>query len=316
VDALRRFEVAVFTNGEHGDDPLPILAAVERTVDERLAGHHHDSLAPLLLLHLEVSERHAANGNLRLASHARDRVIALAELYAATGGSETAARLASDALGAVGSYLQGTNRLTQGRNVLARAIELDGHNLEARLAFALGYESHGDYEEALRELDALASFGSWDDEVRLRRGVLLRRLGRPDEAAGVLERLIAGSAEAWIVTLAYQELARIHVAQDRPAAAVTALEQAARRFPHDGTLLLQLAYALDRQGRSDRAIALLERADRATDPRPDPLPRTRYHRGLDFVGGRSELLATSAVALLPVLASALESTAGSAAGRS
>ena len=319
VADLRRLEVGALADA--AKDHADLLAALregQNTVAERLAEREPDSLVPLLLLHLEVHDLHLENRDLRLASHTRDRVSAVAELYARTGRSETAARLASDALTAIGSYLQGANALTSGRKLLARAVELDPRNLEARLCIALGHESHGEYPEALRALDELAKYGGADDEVRLRRATTLGRLGRVDEAVALYESLVAGSAQTWVVTLAYQELARIHLARDRPAAAVVALERGARRFPRDPTILLQLSFALERRGASDRALRILERVDRVrVDTGPESPARTRYQRGLDLVGGRSELLDRSGLALLPMLAGTLDSFhGGGGVGRS
>jgi tetratricopeptide (TPR) repeat protein len=314
VEELRRYERDALTGaGKQWAETLAGMGEAEAAVADRLASREPDSLVPLLLLHLDLHDRHLEQRDLALASHSRERVNALAELYAAHGRTEVAPRLASSALQAVGSFLQGANQITAGRKLLARAVELDARNLEARLAIALGHEVHGEYEEALQQLDQLATFGSWDDEVRLRRATLFGRLDRADEAVAAYESLIASSRQDWIVVLAYQELARIRVEQQRPGAAAAALEQATRRFPRDRTLQLHLAYALERAGNPARARQLLDGVDRASaSPPSDPLPRTRYHRGIDLVGRRSELLARSSLALLPMLAGTLESLGGAA----
>ncbi|HEX9668758.1 MAG TPA: hypothetical protein VGC93_04670, partial [Thermoanaerobaculia bacterium] len=142
--------------------------------------------------------------------------------------------------------------------------------------------------------------------------VNLARVGNEREARRLLEELTraaprgaaAGLDEDWPVAVAFHELARLRLAEEKPADAERIARAGLARFPRDEKLALLLALALDLQGRS--ADARQELAALTPDGENAPSPRHRYARLPEGAVQRARRdLEQSAAERLPSLAAAL-----------
>lgn len=281
------------------------LVAAQDEVLGRLAAIDPESLVPVLFLHMQSHERYAGARDAHLTFHARDRVIATARLYARTAKSELAPSFAAAALSGMGVALVQSRMPLAGRRMVEEALALDGRNTAALMELALDHERRGEYAPAAAHLQRLLDIEPRSGEGRLRLGLNLRRMGEPRLAGRWLRRVIDDGAEEWLLALAYQELARLLIAQGRPERAVKLLETGVRRLPRQRRLAVLLAYAHDRNGESHDGREALA----AGLARPDgvgPSPRLLYSRRPQDHGGPGgpDLLSHS-TARLAVLAAAL-----------
>lgn len=231
---------------------------------EELGRVDAEALLPIALLHFELFRLLVAAGEHFPADQARGETAALAELYAARSRHPEAARLAARVLLVVAA--DSTVR-EEGRRLLERAVALDGRDGAVRRVVALAYEREARYEEAVAALAELVERDPGDAEARLRLALNLARVGRTDAAAAHLEHLMADRQEPWILTLAFQELARLRTRTGRGGEAVALLRRAIDRLPGEPRLVVQLAYLLDRGGAPEEArrwIATLAPADGAS----------------------------------------------------
>jgi tetratricopeptide (TPR) repeat protein len=289
------------------DDARAALAAAQDEVVAGLAEAAAESLVPVLYLHMESHDRYAADKETFLTLHARERVIAVARRYAAGADArnELAPSLAASALSGMGMRLLRSRQPVAGRRMMEEALALDPRNATALLELALDDERHGEYAGAADRLRRLLAIRPRSDEGRLRLALNLRRGGQPREAARWLRRVIDDGTEDWLLALAYQELARLMIAEERPGHAVRLLEAGVSRLPRERRLAVQLAYALDRDGNGRRGRdvldAALERADGS-----GPSPRLLYsRRPQGAVEDDRPALFRQSMARLAVLAGAL-----------
>jgi tetratricopeptide (TPR) repeat protein len=229
-----------------------------------------------------------------------------AEQYASRVAGREAAGRAAALLAGLGDDLQRAQVRTAGRQLLERARALDRDNRFAHLQLAAGFEKGGEYAPAVDALRRLVEIDPKSPEARVRLGVNLLRLGQRDEGGVVLDRLVREDNPEWVLAIAYQEMARELLRGDRPGEAADLLRGAVGRLPAQGRLAVQLAYALDRAGRSADAAAAVARMA----PADGTSPRHRYNQWPE--GDRPEMerrLAQDALLRLPRLAKALENSA-------
>jgi Tfp pilus assembly protein PilF len=254
----------------------PLQADALREVEMETAGQlgkaDPESLLPLALLHAELYRKLRDGKEYLLAENARRTSADLAARYARQGGSGSVAAQALLSLAAdlLTSGVQGSSRA-----LLAQALTLDGRSEAVGLFLAASYERDGDYPKAAEVLERVAGAHPESAEARLRLGVNLDRIKKTVQAREVLQRLLTETGPAWVRTVAYQELVRMHLRDGRQAEAVALLRQAVARLPGQPQLAVQLAYLLDRQGSAAAAREVLARV------RPNPAgagesPRHRY----------------------------------------
>ena len=254
VARLVDVETSIYRQGSSAaaDD----LRQVELETAERLARSDPEILLPLAVLHAEIYRSLRERKEYFLAENARRTSADLADSYAKKGGSGTVASqtlfiLAADLLA---SGVQGASR-----ELLDRALILDGRNEAVGLFLAASHERDGDYTRTVEVLKQVVQAHPASGEARLRLAVNLGRVGRTAEGQEILRRLIAETGPEWIRTVAWQELVSLHLRHDRPKDAVALLRQAVARLPGQPQLAVQLAFLLDRQGSAAEAQAILDR---------------------------------------------------------
>ena len=139
------------------------------------------------------------------------------------------------------------------------------------LALACGYEQLGAYERAKDILERLVTAHPETSEAWLRLAMSAGRLGARLQSRDHLEKVISLNGAEWIRSLAYEELARIHLLLDQAPKSIELLEQI--QNPSAGTLVLT-AYLYDRLGSPQRSLDLLNRVEAGASK--GPTPRKRY----------------------------------------
>jgi tetratricopeptide (TPR) repeat protein len=247
---LQRLESEVMAAGKKPARSHNWLNVGENRVTQELLDRDPECLFPLLLLHLETYRRYVVEGGTSpfLLSGARTRVRALANLYATEAKHAMAPSLAAISLVELGSILEQAQQLESALAALREALALDQENAQVLLDLAYQYEHRGLRQNALDMLDRLLEIEPRSDEGRLRLAVNLAHLGRREEEAELLRQIIADGASEWVLAVAYQELGRLLLQQERPEDAVQLLEEGVARLPSVQRLYIELAYALDRSG--------------------------------------------------------------------
>ncbi len=254
VARLAEVETSIYRQGSSvaADD----LRQVELETAERLARSDPEILLPLAVLHAELYRSLRERKEYFLAENARRTSADLTDAYAKKGGSEA---VASQALLSLAADLLASGVQGASRELLDRALALDGRNEAVGLFLAASHERDGDYGRTVEVLQQAVQAHPASGEARLRLAVNLDRVGRSAEGQEILRRLIAETGPEWIRTVAWQELVRLHLRQDRPKDALALLRQAVARLPGQPQLAVQLAFLLDRQGSAAEAQAILDR---------------------------------------------------------
>jgi tetratricopeptide (TPR) repeat protein len=313
VEALAAVETELT---ETDPEAFRVLPAAEQAVAAALAQQQPEALVPLILLHLDLYHHHRAARGFALATGARATSQVLARLYAETAGTDSARSIASRALSALGADLFEAGLRTAGQEAAGTALELDERNGTARLLLGAYYEKMGDYRRAVEILERLVELEPKSAEGRLRLALSRRRLGDEEGARRELSRLLAENNPPWTLTVAYSEMAGAYLAEDRAPEASRLLRQALDRLGGEECLLIQLAFALDRQRKFLEARQVLDRlrTGGGAGGADGPSPRHRYtswpQQGHEDVW---DALGRGSAARLPLLAAALEGLAASTA---
>lgn len=247
------------------------LREIELETAQALGKADPEVLLPLALLHAELYRSLRVRKELYLAESARRTSAELAAAYAERGGSES---VAAQALLSLAADLLASGVQAASRSLLDRALALDGRNEAVGLFLAASAERDGDYPKAIEVLSRLVQVHPDSAEARLRLGVNLARVGRTAEAREVLQRLTSEPGPEWVQTVAFQELVRFQLREQRPDRAVALLRQAVARLPNQTQLAVQLAYLLDRQGSGEAARQIL--AEVKPRAQAGASPRHRY----------------------------------------
>ena len=248
------------------------LREIELETAQRLGKGDPEVLLPLALLHAELYRSLRERKELYLAESARRTSADLAAAYAERGGSES---VAAQALLSLAADLLASGVQSASRSMLDRALALDGRNEAVGLFLAASAERDGDYPRAVEVLERLIQAHPDSAEARLRLGINLDRTGKSAQAREILQRLTSETVPEWVKTVAFQELVRLQLREGRQDRAVALLRQAVARLPSQTQLAVQLAYLLERQGSASAAREILA----GIKPRPqatDGSPRHRY----------------------------------------
>jgi tetratricopeptide (TPR) repeat protein len=253
VDRLAEIETGLYRQSpQEADD----LREIELETAKRLGKSDAEVLLPLTVLHAELYRKLRDGRSYLLAENARRTSADLIAVYAGRGGS---AAVAAQALLSLAADLLGSGVQGAGRELLGRALTLDSRGEAAGLFLAASYERDGDYPKAVEILEGVARAHPESFEARLRLNVNRDRIGRTAEARQAFQALISEPGPDWVRTVAYQEMVRIHLRNQRRADAVALLRQAVARLPREPQLAVQLAYLLDRQGSAATAGEILDR---------------------------------------------------------
>jgi len=253
VERLSTIETGLYRQAPQQADAV---REVELETARRLGKGDAEVLLPIALLHAELYRKLRDGREYLLAENARRTSADLVAVYAERGGSATVAAQALLSLAAdlLVSGVQGASR-----DLLGRALTLDGRSEAAGLFLAASYERDGDYPKAVEILEGLARAHPESFEARLRLAVNLDRIGRTAEARQAFQKMISEPGPEWVRTIAYQEMVRLHLRDKRQPEAVALLRQALSRLPREPQLAVQLAYLLDRQGSAADARQILDR---------------------------------------------------------
>ena len=263
------FETGVLKEGSRKASAL--LQVAEFQVAQELAETDPESLVPLMQLYQDLYLAYRGRRMFSLGTHSRVLMERIAELYAEAGGTQGSRIVAARALTSLGGYLQAGGLAATSQRLFRRALELDPTSRSAMLALACGYERLGVYARAKEVLQLLVAAHPSSAEGWLRLALSSGRLGNRLQARELLQKVVALDAPTWITSLAYEELARIHLFLDQPDEALELLERLPE--PSDGTVVLT-AYLYDRLGSPRKSLALLEEIE--AEPGSAPSPRKRY----------------------------------------
>lgn len=243
--ARRRLFELTMSQMDQGLAGLDALAQVETEAAALIAEAEPAGLAALTTLHHWLYQDARAHGIALASTHARGVTLDLVELYLRTGMSIQAKRQAAAVLVSLGCELQRAGMSRLGERLLQRVLTLDLDNDIALLNLGAAAELRGEYEVAVSFLDDLVDNHPHNGEGRLRLAVNLLRLGRKRLAGKHFEKLVEGQHRRWVLSLSYQELAKLHLAANRIDEAHEVLAKALERLPGDEKLHLQMAFVHD-----------------------------------------------------------------------
>jgi tetratricopeptide (TPR) repeat protein len=152
--------------------------------------------------------------------------------------------------------------------MFSRALQLDPSNGVALLGLGFMYENMGQgdnktpvYADAIGMLERAVAVQPDLHEARLRLGINLGRVDRTREGMVQLSTLIErDDVPPWILSLAYQELARLYLEAENYEQARRVLERGVEKVPEDSKIALQLAYAYERSQDQRQANRASEKA--------------------------------------------------------
>ncbi len=146
-------------------------------------------------------------------------------------------------------------------------------SVEQAVNLAVVLRKQGRPDEAARRLEEVLAHHPGNVTARTNLARALADLGRLPEAEAIFRELLREQPQRRDHR---EDLARACALQDRPAEAAALYEQGLARDPEWATGLSGLGLALHQLGRGEEALAALDRAI-ALDPR---LAEARYHRGV------------------------------------
>lgn len=273
-DALTAFETAAVVGNI--EKQLDRLFRSEADIIRWIGGQELESIVPLLVLHLESSQRYRRQNHPILGQHARRMAINLANLYvkeAGTAGSRQIGGWAMTSLG--GEALKGGLHRSS-LELFYQALELDPDNSLALLSVASVEEKHGRYEEAVEKLELLVSTDPNNSQGRLRLAVNLGRLGKDRRAIDMLTALShEEQAFEWVRAISYQELARLHARNGDWSKAEAVIHRGLEQYPGDARLQVYLSYVLEHTARYRAALQVIRKVDDGGG-RQGASPRYRY----------------------------------------
>ena len=137
---------------------------------------------------------------------------------------------------------------------------MDPGNRVALQGLAAAYERSGDYDKAIEYLMLALAQKPGDPEILLRLALCQLRQDQrvADAIKPSLSKLTEQGNPEWIRSVAFQELARVHLAAHEIEAAEALLRQGLKDLQGDQQLSLQLAAILDRQRRRSASHATLD----------------------------------------------------------
>lgn len=309
--AARRAVAALESPLLTGPDPVAPedVVDIELGVARDLAKSKPHSLLPVTLLHETLYREEQQRHDYVLASHTRELVFALADLYANRTGGVDGKRTASRLLLGLAAHLTESAPGTLRDRIFKQVLAYDKDEPAAHLHLAAEAEREGRYPDAVGHLEKLLRTHPDDAEARVRLAINLRRLGKTADADRLLDGLIRGATAAtspWVLALAYQETGRSLLAAGHLDEAERFLTGALQRLPGDEKLLFELATVSDLRNDPAQARQILAGFQAAHDGAGAESPRHRYNRvPSDALDRAWNDLVKSAPESLPALAEAL-----------
>jgi tetratricopeptide (TPR) repeat protein len=221
-------------------------------------------LAPVTLLHEDTYVAYLDLDSPPLARHSRTMAADLVQFYSEQAESPEGQLMASGLMASLAGRFQEAYLDSAASELFALALDVDDENVAALQGLAGIHERRGEYKRTVAYLEELVRIEPLEREGRLRLAVNLMRLDRQREAGETLRQLIDEPGDDWILSLAYQELARILTENGDLTSARSLLEEGTRRLPRDPSIPIQLAYLSDRDqsvnGETDLLLSLQRRA--------------------------------------------------------
>jgi tetratricopeptide (TPR) repeat protein len=262
-------ELFVFETGVLGEMPRP--GKVEdfwrlklRVIRGLIESQSVEVLVPVAVFHHDAYLLYRERRRPILAGHSRTMAQELAELYAARAQTQQANVFAGWMLTSFASFHQLSRSVSTSIAVYGRALELDPANRAAIMGIAISYERRAEYERAIEALQRALRIDPGNAEARLRLALCAARQEGVDGAAirSQLERVLAESgAEPWVRSVAFQELARLYLDEDRTESAERIIRRGLTELPGDQQLSIQLSAILDARRRPREALQVLREID-------------------------------------------------------
>jgi tetratricopeptide (TPR) repeat protein len=246
AEALIELETEVAQ--QQGASGLDQLRLAELEVADELTRTGANLLLPVMALHERAHLAYRQQALEANPYHARTTIYLQALLYSERLASTGERGIASDLFASLAGYFQEGSPGPGAVALYVRALQFNPDNEAALLGLATAREQVGRYRNALALLERLVETGSANAEARLRLALNLDRLGRRGEAVRILESLTTGQAPDWVLILAFQQLARIRMDQERLDSAHRVLGQGLSSFPGEPALAVGLAYVEERLG--------------------------------------------------------------------
>jgi len=283
-EAGARSAISAFETAQLVTNPQPLtsndLVEVEAPVAGEISRRDPEALVALLLLYERLYHQAAERRALRQAAHDGEVVFGLAELYAKQSHAPGARSLAAGFLAGLGEGADG-GLSPLAHRALERALSYDPGNEAALLALAADAGWRGDVRAAAGHLEKLLKSHPESREGRLRLALCRARLGDPKRARQLLGEILAAEPAApaaeddpWLLSLTYQELARLQLAAGEAETAARTVEAGLARLPGDEALRLEQAFLLDCRGEHGRAREILD----GLEPRAEAGVVTTRHR--------------------------------------
>jgi len=231
-----------------------------RTLRDLLDADTLDLLKPVIVLHSEAYFAYNEAGRRFIAGHSRLMASELAEIYGLRVNSPEAQVFSGWVLTNFAVALWTPTNIVQSSDLFLRATAIDSANTVALLGLGTAYEHAGNYDRAIRYLNAVLSQESSNHLASLRLALCQLRSSEDllQEAVQRLENISQSEADDWIRSVAYQELVRLKIGAEDLESAEALLHIALEHLPEDQQLRVQLAMVLDLQRRPKEAIEALD----------------------------------------------------------
>jgi tetratricopeptide (TPR) repeat protein len=244
------------------------LSEAELSEARALAKKNPNCLMPLALLHRDLYRGYSARREGKLSAHARKMAITYAEEL---GRAKPYFGFSEGLMVNLASDLAQAGASSAARDLLEHALRLNRGYRPAMLTLGFSYEQLSDYPEAVSAYQSLVDTYPAFEEGRLRLGINLIRTGRSAAGEELLRGLLGTGAPPWIEAIAAQELVQLTAEKAKLLPeAEREVRAALELLPDDQRLWILLASILERSGRHDEAIEVLNElppAGRGVSPR-------------------------------------------------
>ncbi len=260
-------------------------------IRDLLPGHDVALLMPIIVLHHDAYFRYSELDRRYLAQHSRTMAAELAEILAERSTDPAARAFAGWILTSFASYLWSPSNIGGAADLYYQAQLIDPGNELASQGLAAAWERSGDYGKAIESLTRAARLEPDNRELTLRLALCHLRWedGMREAALAHLEALTRAETEAWVRSVAFQELARVQRASGDDAAAEATLRAGLEALPGDQQLSLQLASILDAQRRRNEASRVLDGIEILGWERESPRQTYDFWKPRDLTRVRAEL---------------------------
>ena len=275
------FRLSIDVIKQDGSEGLQVLSQVQILNANRIAEARPEALVPLALLHHDLYRDALRRRVSMLSTHARATSLGIVELYLDHSKLASAKGLAADFFASFGGALLEAELFRFSERLFRRALELEDAHPMSLLGLGISYEKLGDYEGSLGFLDELVEAHPDAHQGHLRLAVNQVRTQRKRPAFRHLKEGLK-SSEPWVRSLAYQELARLHMDSDELEEAENVLREGVEALPGEDKLYVLLAFVLDAQQRSEETMRVLAEMAAKTDRREESA-RHLYTKGSEQI---------------------------------